>query len=159
MSENATLGAIGRREPSSRLASEGSRPRELRRPPRAVDDRKPDDVVRCRMCDWQLINGEAITRTRPCCPYGLAFDLKRGLTLLGADWRPPETQCMWVRVPDLSNPLELQRRGFQCGCTGEIARGVHAIYPDICPKCKRPVVLLQRSTEELGPELQPGETR
>lgn len=60
---------------------------QQRRPPRS-DRAKPDDRVRCRLCDWELRDGEGITRTRPCCAAGLQFDLDKGLTLTGSAGAP-----------------------------------------------------------------------
>lgn len=61
-----------------------------RRPPRSASERAagPDDVIRCSLCDWQLVDGEGVTRTRPCCPEGLKSDLGHGLTLVGGSWHP-----------------------------------------------------------------------
>lgn len=57
----------------------------MRREPRSQVERDagPDDVIRCVLCDWQLIGGEGITLPRPCCSAGLKFDLAHGLTLNG----------------------------------------------------------------------------
>lgn len=61
-----------------------------RQPPRPLDARKEfekDVFCRCSLCDWQLLNGEGITHTRPCCAAGLQFDLDHGLTLDGTGIR------------------------------------------------------------------------
>lgn len=60
-----------------------------RRKPRPIAERAkgPDDKFRCLKCDWQLLDGEGVTHTRPCCPDGLQFDLNHGLTLVGGEWR------------------------------------------------------------------------
>ena len=47
--------------------------------------------------------------------------------------------CVWVRLPDLMNPLDLKPCRFQANCDGRVARGAHPFYPDICPSCDRPV--------------------
>lgn len=43
--------------------------------------------------------------------------------------------CRWTRLPDVANPLETHRVQYKAECNEEIARGVHAIYPDNCPHC------------------------
>jgi hypothetical protein len=39
------------------------------------------------------------------------------------------------------HPFELQKFRMKASCTDEVARGAHRIYPDVCPNCKRPVVI------------------
>ncbi len=48
-------------------------------------------------------------------------------------------ECVWTRLPDIRNPLELRPIRVKASCSAEIAGGVHPFYPDNCPVCKRPV--------------------
>lgn len=51
-----------------------------RQPPRA-DRREPlGCFCRCKLCDWELTDGEGVSRTRSCCAAGVQFDLDHGLT-------------------------------------------------------------------------------
>jgi len=52
-----------------------------RLPPREDRRSEPlDCFCRCRLCDWQILNGEGVTITRRCCAAGLQHDLDHGLT-------------------------------------------------------------------------------
>ena len=57
-----------------------SNQRVERLPPRADRRDRLGCFCRCRLCDWELINGEGVSRTRSCCPEGLRHDLDHGLT-------------------------------------------------------------------------------
>jgi hypothetical protein len=67
--------------------TEGQETSDERLPPRL--DRTVQDetlTVRCAKCDWQLIDGEGIVKTRPCCVAGLQHDLDQGLTPARKPW-------------------------------------------------------------------------
>lgn len=48
------------------------------------DTTKLDSFGRCAMCEWEVIDGEAVHYARKCCEEGEQFDLSRGLPLNGS---------------------------------------------------------------------------
>lgn len=88
-----------------------------RLPPRSDDERAngPDATWRCRLCDWQVIDGEGVTKPRACCPEGLRFDLDHGLTPDGlGQWREVDNKS-WVR-PELTGHCEACKRMWRVQC-------------------------------------------
>lgn len=57
-------------------------------------------------------------------------------------------QCAWVRMPDVSVPPGCFSVRFYIPCIGEVAKGVHALYPDDCPHCGKRVRLVSFSVEK-----------
>jgi hypothetical protein len=51
-------------------------------------------------------------------------------------------KCVWARLPDVINPLELHPARFSISCIGETAAGAYPICPDVCPHCQRAVEVL-----------------